>query len=94
MRGTGFRHTLPAVFPFAAVWIVVVVLTAPTVTIAMMLSGVVRPSAQREVLLFLLIQVPILAVAAVALAIFTTQRAAGALVGPVYFTRDTRLRIF
>ena len=80
MRGSGFKHTLPAVFPFTAIWVLLVVLTAPIVTVSMILGGLVRPSEYDQVWFFLLTRVPLLALAAVALAVFTTQRAAGALV--------------
>jgi methyl-accepting chemotaxis protein len=80
MRGTGFRHTLPSVFPFTALWVLLVVLTAPIVTVSMMFGGLVRPSDHGDIWFFLLTRMPVLALAAVALAIFTTQRAAGPLV--------------
>ena len=80
MRGTGFRHTLPSVFPFTALWVLLVVLTAPIVTVSKMFGGLVRPSDHGDIWFFLLTRMPVLALAAVALAIFTTQRAAGPLV--------------
>ena len=77
MRGTGFRHTLPSVFPFTAIWVLLVVLTVPIVTVSMMLGGLVRPPEYGDIWFFLLTRMPLLALAAVALAVFTTQRAAG-----------------
>ena len=41
LRGTGFKHTLRWVFPYFAIWVVVLVLTAPVLTIAMMYSDLV-----------------------------------------------------
>lgn len=79
-RGTGFKHTLPAVMPFFGIWVVMVVLTAPVITVAMMLSGIVPPSTHRAIWFFLLTRVPILALAATGLAIFTTTRVAGPLI--------------
>ena len=80
LRGTGFKHTLPAVTPFFGIWVLVVVLTAPVITVAMMMSGIVPPSTHRDIWFFLLTRVPILALAATGLAIFTTARVAGPLI--------------
>jgi HAMP domain-containing protein len=80
LRGTGFKHTLPAVLPFSAVWVAVVVLTAPAITIGMMAGGLVAPEMYSEVWFFLATRVPVLALAAIGLAIFATSRAAGPLV--------------
>ncbi len=80
LRGTGFKHTLPAVMPFFGIWVVVVVLTAPVITVAMMLSGIVPPSTHGDIWFFLLTRVPVLALAAMGLALFTTARVAGPLI--------------
>ena len=77
IRGGGFRYNLPAVFWFSAVWVVLVVLMAPVVTIAMVLGGLVPPELQGEVWFFLLTRVPIIALVAIGIAIFTTNRLAG-----------------
>ncbi len=77
LRGSGFKHTLPAVFKISALWVVVVVLTAPVVIVLMMLSGLVLPALQGEVWFFLLTRTPIIALVAIGLAIFTTTRVAG-----------------
>jgi hypothetical protein len=61
IRASGFRHTLPAVFWFSALWVVVVVLTPPVVIVVMMLSGLLPPALQGEVWLFLLTPTPIIA---------------------------------
>ncbi len=79
-RGSGFRHTLPAVFKFSALWVVVVVVMAPVITVVMMLSGTVPPALHGEVWFFLLTRVPIIASVAIGLAIFTTTRVAGPMV--------------
>ncbi len=76
-RGSGFKHTLYAVWSFSGVWIVVVVLTMPVLTISMMVGGVVPESSHSDIWFFLLTRVPIIALAAVGLAIFTTNRVAG-----------------
>ena len=77
IRGSGFRYTLPAVFWFSAVWVVVVVLMAPVVIVGMILSGLVPPLLHREVWFFLLTRTPIIALVAIGIAIFTTNRLAG-----------------
>ena len=79
-RGSGFKHNLYAVWSFSGVWIIVMVLTMPVLTIAMMLGGVVPESSHSDIWFFLLTRVPMIALAAVGLAIFTTNRVAGPLV--------------
>ena len=80
VRRSGFKHTLPAVLPFSAIWVFVVVLTAPVITVAMMMGGIVPQSLHRDVWFFLFTRVPVLALAVTGLAIFTTNRVAGPLV--------------
>lgn len=77
IRGSGFKHTLPAVLPFSAVWVFVVVLTASVIPIAMMLGGIVPPSLHGDVWFFLLTRVPVIALAVTGLAFLTTTRVAG-----------------
>ena len=57
-----------------------VVLTAPVITVAMMLGDVVPESSHNDIWFFLLTRVPVVALAAVGLAIFTTNRVAGPLI--------------
>ena len=80
IRGSGFKHTLPAVIPVAGVWVVVLVLTAPVLMISMMTSGIVPASLHGEVWFFLLTRSPIIALTGIGLAIFTTARVAGPMV--------------
>ena len=80
LRGTGYKHTLPAAFRFGGIWVVVVVLTAPIMTIGMMAGGMVPPANYPDVWFFLLTRVPVLALAAIGLAVFTTNRNAGPMV--------------
>ena len=80
LRGTGFKHTLRWVFPYFAIWVVVLVLTAPVLTIAMMLSGLVPDYLHGDIWFFLFTRVPLIAFAGVALAIFSTARTAGPMV--------------
>ncbi len=77
LRGSGFKHTLPSVWPYSAVWVLVVVLTPPVITVAMMMGDVVPESTHSDIWFFLLTRVPVVALAAVGLAIFTTNRVAG-----------------
>ena len=79
-RGSGFKHTLASVVPFSAVWVFIVVLTAPIISVGMMTGGLVPESSYGDVWFFLATRVPILALAAIALAVFTTNRVAGPLV--------------
>ena len=80
VRGSGFKSNLSAVFPFSAVWVLVVVMTAPIISIGMMAGGLVPESSYGDVWFFLATRVPVLALAAIALAIFTTNRVAGPLI--------------
>ena len=77
IRGSGFRHTLPAVFRFSALWVFLVVLTPPIVIVGMVLSDLVPPTLQGEVLFFLYTRTPLIALVAIGIAIFTTNRLAG-----------------
>jgi len=77
LRGSGFKHTLPAVLRFSAIWVLVVVLTALVIPIAMMMGGIVPPSQHSDVWFVLYTRVPVIALAAMGLAIFTTNRLAG-----------------
>ena len=80
LRGTGFKHTLRWVFPYFAIWVVVLTITAPVLTIAMMLSGLVPEYLHGEIWFFLFTRVPLIALAGVGLAIFSTARTAGPMV--------------
>ncbi len=79
-RGSGYKHTLPWVFPYFAIWVFVLVLTAPVLTIAMMLSGLVPSYLHGDIWFFLFTRVPAIAVAGIGLAVFTSVRAAGPMV--------------
>ncbi len=80
IRGSGFRHTLPAVFKFSALWFTVLVLTAPILTVSMMMRGVVPPALHGDVWFFLLTRMPIIALMGIVLAVLTTTRVAGPMV--------------
>ncbi len=80
LRGTGFRYTLRWVFPYFAIWVVVLTLTAPVLTISMMMSGLVPEYLHGDIWFFLFTRVPLIALAGVGLAIFSTARTAGPMV--------------
>lgn len=80
LRGSGYKHTLPWVLPTFAVWVVVLVITAPILSITMMLSGLVPTYLHGEIWFFLLTRTPAIGVAGIALAILTSARSAGPLV--------------
>ncbi len=80
LRGSGYKHTLPWVLPTFAIWVVVLVVTAPILSITMMLSGLVPTYLHNEIWFFLLTRTPAIAVAGIGLAILTTARSAGPLV--------------
>ena len=80
LRGTGFKHTLRWVFPYFAIWVVVLVLTAPVLTISMMYSDLVPEYLHGDIWFFLFTRVPLIALAGVGLAIFSTARTAGPMV--------------
>ena len=80
IRGSGFKHTLPAVIPVAGVWVVVLVLSAPVLMVSMMTSGIVPASLHGAVWFFLLTRSSIIALVGIGLAIVTTARVAGPMV--------------
>ena len=80
LRGTGFRHTLRWVFPYFAIWVIVLTLTAPVLTISMMYSGLVPDYLHGDIWFFLFTRVPLIALAGVGLAVFSTARTAGPIV--------------
>jgi len=80
IRGSGYKHTLPAVWSITAAWVVLVVLAAPALTIAMVFGEVVPESSYADMWFFLLTRMPVIVLAALGLAILTTARVAGPLV--------------
>ena len=79
-RGSGFKHNLRSGWPFCGIWIVMLVLSAPVLTIAMMLGDVVPQSSQSDIWFFLLTRTPLMVLAVVVLAVFTTNRVAGPMI--------------
>jgi hypothetical protein len=77
IRGTGFRHTLPAVFRSSAVWFIMFVMTTPTLTVSMMMAELVPPELHEDVWFFLLTRMPFILLAGVVMSIVTTARVAG-----------------
>jgi methyl-accepting chemotaxis protein len=80
LRGTGFKHTLRWVFPHFAIWVVVLSLTAPVLTISLMMSGLVPDYLHGDIWFFLFTRVPLIVLAGIGLAIFSTARTAGPMV--------------
>ena len=80
LRGSGFRHTLPAVLRFSALWVVLLILPTPIIIVSMMMKGLVSPELHGDVWFFLFTRMPIVALAGIALAILTTTRVAGPMV--------------
>ena len=79
-RGSGFKHNLRSIWPFSAVWVILMVMAAPVVTIGMMWSGIAPESSYSAIWFFLITRMPLIVVAAVGLAIFTTNRVAGPMI--------------
>ncbi len=80
VRGSGFRHTLPAVIKFSALWFVLLVLPTPLITVSMMMRGIIPPELHRDIWFFLFTRMPIVALGGIVLAILTTTRLAGPMV--------------
>ena len=80
VRGSGFRHTLPAVIRFSGLWFVLLMLPTPLITVSMMMRGIIPPELHRVVWFFLFTRMPIVALAGIALAVLTTTRVAGPIV--------------
>ena len=80
LRGTGFRHSLPAVFSFSALWFILLVLAPLIMAVTMMSNGTIPPEVHDEVWFFLLTRMPIVVLGGIALAILTTTRIAGPMV--------------
>jgi hypothetical protein len=79
-RGSGFRHNLQSVCSSSGIWVIVMVLTAPVLTMAMMWGEVVPESSHSDIWFFLLTRMPLIVLAALGLAIFTTNRVAGPMI--------------
>lgn len=83
IRGSGVRYTLPYVFKFLGLWIVVTVLAVLVfgVTSYLLLTQRILGPDQRDLALVILLVQTIVALAAVAtLAVFTTHRLAGPMI--------------
>jgi methyl-accepting chemotaxis protein len=79
MRGTGFKFALPYVLRYSWVWIVVVVAAVPIFAVAsyILTAGLLTEDAQSRLWTVVLTRTPLIIVAVVILAVFTTQRLAG-----------------
>lgn len=83
MRGTGVRHTLPYVLRFSGVWILVTtaVVAVFAVTCYLVMFDRLSDSARQDLVLVLGIQTALTLVAVFLLAVFSTHRLAGPLIG-------------
>ncbi|MFP5287282.1 MAG: hypothetical protein ACLGI9_16200 [Thermoanaerobaculia bacterium] len=83
VRGTGIRFTLPYVLRFSGVWILVttVVVIVFAVTSYLVMFDRLSESARQDLILVLSIQTALAVLAVVLLAVFSTHRLAGPLVG-------------
>lgn len=79
MRGTGVRFTLPYMFRYSALWLLVTVPAVAVFGIACYLAASNRldGEARRHVALVLTVQTVFLILGVIALAVFTTHRLAG-----------------
>lgn len=83
VRGTGIRFTLPYVLRFSGVWILVttVVVIVFAVTSYLVMFDRLSESARQDLILVLSIQTALAVLAVILLAVFSTHRLAGPLVG-------------
>jgi nitrogen fixation/metabolism regulation signal transduction histidine kinase len=77
-RGSGVRHTLPYLGPFAGLWVLVTLAAVAVAAISSYLMiEAARASDDASVAGMLLLQTVLIAVAVVGLGVFTTHRLAG-----------------
>ena len=83
MRGSGVRFTLPYVLRFSGVWILVtsLVVIVFAVTSYLLMFDRLSESARQDLILVLTIQTALAILAVVLLAVFSTHRLAGPLIG-------------
>lgn len=83
VRGTGIRYTLPYVLRFSGVWILLttVVVIVFAVTSYLVMFDRLSEDARGDLILVLTIQTALAILAVVLLAVFSTHRLAGPLVG-------------
>ena len=80
LRGSGYKYTLPWVLPTFALWVVVLVVTAPVLAITMMVSDLIPYYLHEDVWFFLYTRTPAIALAGIGLAVFSSTRTAGPLI--------------
>jgi methyl-accepting chemotaxis protein len=83
VRGTGVRFTLPYVLRFSGVWILItsLVVIVFAVTSFLLVFDRLSESARQDLILVLTIQTVLAILAVVLLAVFSTHRLAGPLIG-------------
>ena len=83
VRGTGVRYTLPYVLRFSGVWILLttVVVIVFAVTSFLVMFDRLSAGARQDLILVLAVQTTLAVLAVILLAVFSTHRLAGPLVG-------------
>ena len=83
VRGTGIRFTLPYVLRFSGMWILIttMVVIVFAVTSYLVMFDRLSESARQDLILVLSIQTALAILAVILLAVFSTHRLAGPLVG-------------
>ena len=83
VRGTGVRYTLPYVLRFSGVWILVTTLVVIVfgVTSYLVMFDRLSEAARQDLMVLLSIQTVLVVLAVLLLAVFSTHRLAGPLIG-------------
>ena len=77
LRGSGVRYTLPFLGPFAGMWVLVTLVAVGVAAVSTYLVFAEREAGDGRLSSALMLQTVLIAVAVVALGIFTTHRLAG-----------------
>lgn len=83
VRGTGVRYTLPYVLRFSGVWILIttMVVAVFAVTSYLVMFDRLTEAARQDLILVLSVQTALAVLAVILLAVFSTHRLAGPLIG-------------
>jgi methyl-accepting chemotaxis protein len=77
LRGTGFKHTLPYLWPYSSIWVLVFLVSVPGTFIGFLMTDVLTEEGRAAVEAFLITRMPIVVVAVAMLAVMLTARLAG-----------------
>ena len=77
LRGSGFKHTLPYLWPYSSIWVLVFLVSAPGTFIGFLMTDVLTEEGREATQAFLLTRMPIVVVAVALLAVVLTARLAG-----------------